>query len=145
MRKDGRHEAALNCSRAFPETINSLTKSKVINPILPPHSADPWMIFHGGFYYYSETRNRRHIYLRRSRTIAGIGQDAGVCVWSAPARGLNSDNVWAPELHLIDGKWFIYYAADNGNNNNHRMWALECEDADPLGTYRCRGCLDTGG
>ena len=65
------------------------------------------MFFHGGFYYYSETRNRRHIYIRRSRTIAGIGQDPGVRVWSAPSRGKNSDNVWAPELHLIDGRWFI--------------------------------------
>ena len=33
------------------------------------------MIFHGGYYYYSETRNKRHIYIRRSRTIVGIGQD----------------------------------------------------------------------
>ena len=59
------------------------------------------MIFHGGFYYYSESRNQRQIFIRRSRTIAGIGLDPGVCVWKAPGRGLNSDNVWAPELHLI--------------------------------------------
>jgi GH43 family beta-xylosidase len=117
----------------------------ILNPILPPHSADPWMIFHGGFYYYSETRDKRQIWIRRSRTIAGIGQDPGVCVWRAPSRGLNSDNVWAPELHLIDGRWFIYYAADDGQNENHRMWVLECEDSDPFGKYRCRGRLETGG
>jgi len=103
------------------------------------------MIFHGGFYYYSETRDKRQIWIRRSRTIAGIGQDPGVCVWRAPSRGLNSDNVWAPELHLIDGRWFIYYAADDGQNENHRMWVLECEDSDPFGKYRCRGRLETGG
>lgn len=103
------------------------------------------MIFHGGFYYYSETRNRRHIYIRRSRTIAGIGQDPGVRVWSAPARGGNCDNVWAPELHLIDGRWFIYYAADDGHNPNHRMWVLEAQGNDPLGKYTCRGRLETGG
>lgn len=103
------------------------------------------MIFHGGFYYYSESRNQRQIFIRRSRTIAGIGQDPGVCVWKAPGRGLNSDNVWAPELHLIDGRWFIYYAADDGRNENHRMWVLECEGADPRGKYRCRGMLETGG
>lgn len=103
------------------------------------------MIFHGGFYYYSETRNLRHIYIRRSRTIAGIGQDPGVCVWSAPATGPNCDNVWAPELHLLDGRWFIYYAADDGNNANHRMWTLECAGSDPRGKYRCRGALETSG
>jgi GH43 family beta-xylosidase len=103
------------------------------------------MIFHGGYYYYSESRNKRHIYIRRSRTIGGIGQDAGVRVWSLPARGLNSDNIWAPEVHLIDGRWFIYYAADDGDNHNHRMWVLEAEGADPRGKYRCRGPLETGG
>jgi GH43 family beta-xylosidase len=103
------------------------------------------MIFHGGFYYYSETRDRRHIYIRRSRTIAGIGQDPGVRVWSAPDSGMNCDNVWAPELHLLDGRWFIYYAADDGKNVNHRMWVLECKGADPRGNYVCRGPLDTAG
>lgn len=103
------------------------------------------MIYHGGFYYYCEARGKKHIYIRRSRTIAGIGQDPGVCVWSAPCRGRNSDNLWAPELHLLDGRWFIYYAADNGNNPNHRMWVIECDSIDPQGKYACRGCLDTQG
>jgi GH43 family beta-xylosidase len=103
------------------------------------------MIFHGGFYYYSETRNDRRIFIRRSRTIAGIGADPGVCVWTAPVTGANSDHVWAPELHLIDGKWFIYYAADDGENDNHRMWVLESEGSDPCGRYHCRGRLETGG
>lgn len=103
------------------------------------------MIFHGGFYYYCESRHKRQIWVRRSRTIAGIGNDPGVCVWHAPARGGNSDNVWAPELHLIDGRWFIYYAADDGRNENHRMWVIEAEGRSPFGKYRCRGQLHTGG
>ena len=103
------------------------------------------MIFHGGFYYYCESRNKRHIYVRRSRTIAGIGNDPGVRVWTAPTTGLNCDNVWAPELHLIDGRWFIYYAADDGENANHRMWVIEAEGSDPRGNYACRGQLETGG
>ncbi len=103
------------------------------------------MILHGGYYYYSESRNKRQIFIRRSRTIGGIGQDPGVCVWRAPAQGKNSDNVWAPELHLIDGKWFIYYAADDGRNENHRMWVLECQSSDPCGKYVCRGKLETSG
>lgn len=103
------------------------------------------MIFHGGFYYYSESRDHRRIYIRRSRTIAGIGQEPGVCVWTAPARGFNSKNLWAPELHLIDGKWFIYYAADDGRHEHRRMWVLESDGSDPRGGYRCRGRLETGG
>jgi GH43 family beta-xylosidase len=103
------------------------------------------MILHGGYYYYTESRDQRHICIRRSRAIAGIGQDEGACVWSAPLHGMNSDNVWAPELHLIDGRWYIYYAADDGDNRNHRMWVLESETSDPRGKYRCRGTLNTGG
>ena len=103
------------------------------------------MILHGGFYYYCESRDQRYIYIRRSTTIAGIAQDDGVCVWTPPARGANSRNVWAPELHLINGKWYIYFAADDGQNENHRMWVLECEDSDPRGKYRMCGALETGG
>jgi GH43 family beta-xylosidase len=103
------------------------------------------MILHGGLYYYCESRNRRQIFVRKSRTIEGIGQDPGVCVWTAPRQGGNCNNLWAPELHLIDGRWFIYYAADDGDNDNHRMWVLECQSSDPCGRYRCRGQLETGG
>jgi GH43 family beta-xylosidase len=103
------------------------------------------MILHGGYYYYSETRNRRQILIRKSRTIAGIGQDPGVCVWTAPTRGRRHDNLWAPELHLIEGRWFIYYAADDGQRRNRRMWVLESDGPDPCGRYRCRGELATGG
>ena len=103
------------------------------------------MIFHGGCYYYSESRDDRRIFIRRSRSIAGIAADPGVCVWTAPVIGRNSDHIWAPELHLIDGKWFIYYAADDGKNENHRMWVLESESSDPRGKYRCRGQLETQG
>lgn len=103
------------------------------------------MIFHGGFYYYSESRNRREIFIRRSKSIVGIGRDPGCRVWTSPSSGKNRDNVWAPELHLLDGRWYIYYAADDGDNNNHRMWVLESESSDPCGKYRCRGVLATEG
>jgi GH43 family beta-xylosidase len=103
------------------------------------------MIFHGGFYYCSEAGNNRHIHIHRSRTMAGISNNSGTRVWTAPARGSSSANIWAPELHLVDGKWFIYYSADDGNNDNRRMWVLESVGADPCGRYICRGCLQTGG
>ena len=118
----------------------------ISNPILPPHSADPWMIFHEGSYYYCQSANGdTAIRIRKSATIAGIAHDGGTVVWKAPQRGMNSREIWAPELHSINGKWFIYYAADDGDNVNHRMWVLESETADPLGPYQCRGCLDTEG
>jgi GH43 family beta-xylosidase len=104
------------------------------------------MIFHEGFYYYCEAREKqRCIVVRKSRTIPGIGADPGVVVWKAPRRGRNSNALWAPELHRIGDKWFIYYAADDGDNRNHRMWVLEGETSHPQGPYRCRGDLHTQG
>jgi GH43 family beta-xylosidase len=66
-------------------------------------------------------------------------------VWTAPVLGPNSNAVWAPELHRINDRWYIYYAADDGLNENHRMWVLESVTDDPMGAYRCKGCLETGG
>jgi GH43 family beta-xylosidase len=102
------------------------------------------MVFHQGWYYYCESCNdQRSIRIRRSRTIAQIAQDPGTFVWHAPPKGGNSHAVWAPELHWLNGKWFIDYAADNGENENHRMWVLEAETEDPQGSYRCRGMIET--
>lgn len=115
------------------------------NPILPAPSADPWVIHHEGFYYHCESRNQDSIYIRRSRCFTDLSAQPSEMVWSAPALGSNSKAVWAPELHFLDGKWYIYYAADDGLNENHRMWVLESMTNDPLGPYRCRGCLETCG
>lgn len=104
------------------------------------------MIHHDGLYYYCESRDQhRSIAIRKAKTITSIGTDPGVTVWTAPARGRNSQSIWAPELHRINGRWFIYYAADDGRNVNHRMWVLEAEGQDPLGPYHCRGELNTQG
>jgi GH43 family beta-xylosidase len=115
------------------------------NPILPAPSADPWVVQHDGYYYYCQSRPQDTIWIRRSRSLTQLNEEQGTMVWSSPALGPNSKSVWAPELHLIDGKWFIYYAADDGLNENHRMWVLESVTNDPCGEYRCRGVLSTNG
>ena len=55
---------------------------------------------------------------------------------------------WAPELHYFDAAtvgtsaagWYIYFAADDGNNENHRMYVLRSTDPDdPLSDFRMVG------
>ena len=55
-------------------------------------------------------------------------------------------NFWAPELHYLDGKWFIYYAAGtNFDPFDVRIRVIENDAADPMsGTWKDRGKLDTG-
>lgn len=55
-----------------------------------------------------------------------------------PQKSDHTREIWAPELHRFkkfSTKWYIYYAADDGNNKNHRMYVLESDTKDPMGTY----------
>ena len=63
-------------------------------------------------------------------------------VWTPPVTGPYSHEVWAPELHFVEGKWYIYFAADAGTNDSHRLWVVENANADPLqGEWRMKGQL----
>ena len=73
-------------------------------------------------------------------TVVGPGQ----IVWTAPWNGPASKEVWAPELHSINGRWYIYFAASDGENKNHRAWVLESRGSNPFGPYSLHGPLYTG-
>lgn len=114
--------------------------STFVNPVY--EGADPWVTQHEGFYYYCRSEDDLAISVSKSDRLT----DPGVkrVVWSCPRRGWNSAQLWAPELHHISGKWYIYYAASNGKNENHRAGVLEAVTNDPQGKYVDRGVLYTG-
>lgn len=67
-----------------------------------------------------------------------------ITVWTPPATGPYSKEIWAPELHRLRGKWYIYFAADDGRNRNHRLYVLENSSADPAqGNWTMKGELKT--
>src|SRR3546814_19740610 len=49
--------------------------------------------------------------LRRSRTLAGLTDAEERVLWHHGASGPMSGFIWAPELHLVDGSWVMYFAA----------------------------------
>jgi GH43 family beta-xylosidase len=53
-------------------------------------------------------------------------------IYTPPPGTSYSKELWAPEIHFIDGKWYAYFAADDGDNNKHRMYVLENSSADPM-------------
>ncbi len=114
------------------------------NPLLPAPSQDPWVTCHAGVFYALNTDGRK-IFLRRSVEVHGLFRQPAVIVWQAPVRGANAKHLWAPELHRLDDRWFIYFAADNGRNCNHRLWALAAAAEDAVGPYREAGKIETGG
>ena len=100
------------------------------NPLLPS-GPDPWVIQKDGYYYYCNSTGR-NITLRKTKNMADLANAPKNIVWTPPETGMYSRELWAPELHFLNGKWYVYVAADDGKNDNHRMWVLENPDADPL-------------
>lgn len=112
------------------------------NPI--DFGADPWVVRSGDWYYMVESReNGIWVYRSQSLTTPKLN---GVKVWTAPDTGWNRTNVWAPELHGLDGKWYIYYTAGRSGPPflSQRSGVLESVGADPQGGYSERGMLYTG-
>jgi GH43 family beta-xylosidase len=77
-----------------------------------------------------------------------LGQATAVTIFVPPSTGPNSRDLWAPELHRLDGRWYVYYAAGDGSSTatdphaSQRIFVLENAHADPTqGTWTDRGRL----
>lgn len=110
------------------------------NPLLPS-GADPWVIFRNGFYYYMNTTGH-NLTIWKTRHVADLKTAGKKVVWTPPSSGPYSHDIWAPELHYLRGRWYIYFAADAGSNKSHRLWVLENSSSDPLqGKWTMKGKL----
>ncbi len=110
------------------------------NPVAP--GADPWVVQHNGWYFWCLSEDMLGVAIYRSRTLTELGEK--ISVWRAPASGAHCAEIWAPELHHIDGRWFVYVAASNGRNETHRMIVLEAAGGDPTGELSYLAELYTG-
>ena len=102
------------------------------NPLLPS-GPDPWVIYRDGFYYYLHSTGRG-LEIRKSPSLGKLAAAPDLTVWSAPNEGPYSHEIWAPELHYLQGAWYIYVAGDAGRNQTHRVWVLENRNPDPQST-----------
>ncbi len=126
--------------RAVRPSGGPTVRDSFTNPIGP--GADPWVTRHGGFYYWCATDRDVGVVVYRSCSLTSLGER--FVVWRAPDRGPYSAQVWAPELHYIEGRWYIYVSVSNGENATHRMIVLESRGDDPTGRYDFRSELYTG-
>jgi GH43 family beta-xylosidase len=106
------------------------SRSTFRNPLLR-NGPDPWVIYRSGFYYQMNSTGR-NLVIRKSSDITDLRHAATKVVWWSPATGPFSHEIWAPELHFLQNKWYIYFAADAGTNKTHRIWAIENASPDPL-------------
>ncbi|MGN8646602.1 family 43 glycosylhydrolase [Gracilibacillus sp. HCP3S3_G5_1] len=104
------------------------------NPIIGD-GADPWIVSHtDGYYYYTHTTGN-NITIWKSKTITGLQDAESKIVWTPEPGAPNSAHIWAPEIHFINGKWYIYFAASDGDMEKQRMHVLESETSDPFSDY----------
>lgn len=107
-------------------------------------AADPWVTQWNNTYLYCRSAEfDRMITVVQTSSLEAIGKEEHRVVWIAPEDGLYSKEVWAPEMHFLDGKWYIYFTAGDGDIATHRMYVLESQDTDPLGPYEFKGELKT--
>ncbi len=113
--------------------------------------ADPYILRENGRYYFTASVPAfDKIILRGADTLEGLARAEEKTVWTHHESGPMSCNIWAPELHRVDGVWYIYFAAaesgaDPAGCYDHRTYALMNPAEDPLqGEFREAGRIDTG-
>ena len=111
------------------------------NPFITER-ADPYIIKGSdGFYYFTASYPALHdefhgydrVILRRSETVDGLREAEEKTVWKAHEEGIMAKHIWAPEIHEIGGRWYIFFAAgDSDNKWNIRPYVLSCDGNDPI-------------
>ena len=107
------------------------------NPIVRSQAAgDPWVIRSGDSYFFTATlAPDSGLSVWKSATLTGLDSGTKVRVWQAPPDGPLSRQIWAPELHRLRGRWYLYFTASDGIDANHRLYVLGARTDDPQGAY----------
>jgi len=121
-----------------PPAFGALSADQVNGVIAPnpliKQRADPFITHPvaGMYYFTGSVPEYDRIALRGSPTIAGLATATETVIWRRPTSGRMGGHIWAPELHRIDGRWYIYFAAgDAGDVFRIRMYVLESTLDDP--------------
>jgi GH43 family beta-xylosidase len=110
--------------------------------------ADPHVYLHSdGYYYFMGTvPEYDRLELRRAKTLGELTAAAPKTIWRKHAAGEMGAHIWAPEIHFIGGKWYVYFTAGRAEAIwEIRLYVLENSAANPLeGEWIERGQLKTG-
>lgn len=97
--------------------------------------ADPYIVKHqdGQYYFTASVPEYDRIILRGSDTLLGLEQAEEKTIWTKHQNGPMSKHIWAPELHYINGRWYIYFAAGMQEDEwAIRPYVLECQGSNPI-------------
>ncbi len=74
--------------------------------------ADPYVYRHtdGWYYFTASVPAYDKIVLRRAKSLSELPDAEEITIWNKHESGPMSEHIWAPEIHYVMGKWYIYYA-----------------------------------
>lgn len=126
--------------------ITDITDEDERKPLVEQR-ADPYVYFHKDGYYYftASVPEYDRIELRRAWSVKGLEKAQPVTIWKKHAEGPMSWHIWAPELHFINDKWYIYFAAGRAEDPWWiRTYVLENDSPDPFcGEWKEMGLLES--
>lgn len=125
----------------------SYSQATEFNNPIAEQRADPWVYKTdtGDYFLIATVPEYDRIVLRKANSINGLKEAKEKEIWHKHEKGVMGSHIWAPELHRIDGKWYIYFAAGEAANIwNIRMWVLSNSSADPMqGKWKEEGQIKT--
>lgn len=112
----------------------NVVKTKYNTPWIA-NRADPYVYkAKDGFYYFTASvPEYDRIVLRRSKRLKDLACAEEAVIWKRHDSGIMSEHIWAPEIHYLDDKWYIYFAAGEKEDKwKIRPYVLECQGKDPM-------------
>ena len=137
--------ATLAAAPALARTASPVSAPVPTNPLVKQR-ADAQVFRHEDGYYYltGSVPEYDRLVLRRSKTLGGLSTAEERVLWRHEKTGPMSGFIWAPELHQIDGRWIMYFAAGPSGGGEDvfriRTYAVACDGADPMtGNWKVLG------
>ena len=131
-----------SCNKKESNSQNKATEIQTYtNPLLPT-GVRPWALLYKDYYYYLQDSEDR-IILWKTKDITNLREAPQKEIW-IPKDKNAAFHLWSPEMYQIDNKWYIYFAADDGNTDNHQIYVIENESDDPFeGEFTMKGRIKT--
>lgn len=102
-------------------------------------TSDPFVTFYEGKYYHCYDLDNK-IGISCFDSLDMMGSDNIKTVIAVESNELFQH--YAPELHKIGNRWYIYTSPCRKNSENHFVCVYESEDENPVGKYHCLGTVE---
>lgn len=97
---------------------------------------DPFGKAHGdSLYLFQSDPPNRKVTVRKFDNPEGMVKAKPVTVFTPSEGSEYRHEVWAPEVHLLNGKLHLLYAASKGDNRTHRTMVARSQTGDIMGPY----------